>query len=326
MFQSTPARGGRPTRCPRSPTTLVFQSTPARGGRLYRSATSAASFSVSIHARAGRATSGHRHHRIREAVSIHARAGRATRVPAAGPRGNTSFNPRPRGAGDGAFPVGPAGRARVSIHARAGRATRVTRSTTTGACTFQSTPARGGRRAQPCPARHGRAVSIHARAGRATPGPVSPAPCAWRFNPRPRGAGDWSAGQSAVDGNAFQSTPARGGRHLQRGVTMDERRVSIHARAGRATAGQGQGVVRGGVSIHARAGRATRWFAATPRSGPGFNPRPRGAGDVLVAGLALVVLVSIHARAGRATWRLLRGRGLLRLFQSTPARGGRHPR
>src|SRR5690606_7118909 len=122
-------------------------------------------------------------------VSIHARAGRATSPPPrpqlSGQRFNprprgagdqlaksysvcvSSFNPRPRGAGDAGLLTGSPGTAVVSIHARAGRATvsdvraafvvrvsihaRAGRATTLAAMKshldtlFQSTPARGGR-------------------------------------------------------------------------------------------------------------------------------------------------------------------------------------
>ena len=121
---------------------------------------------------------------------------------------------------------------------------------------FQSTPARGGRRGLPtrcC-------------------GP------AFRFNPRPRAAGD---------GSEQESTGTQ--------------EVSIHARARRATGRQSQSLAihwfqstpaRGGrpwylaqqgsviyVSIHARARRATPLGNVTRPVHGSFNPRPRAAGD-----------------------------------------------
>jgi len=56
MFQSTPARGGRPGRPGMTILTGKFQSTPARGGRLATSVALNRTAEVSIHARARRAT------------------------------------------------------------------------------------------------------------------------------------------------------------------------------------------------------------------------------------------------------------------------------
>ncbi len=232
-------------------------------------------FDVSIHARAGRATrtrpkarrsslcfnsrprgagdTGRTGCRSGAAVSIHARAGRATVssprlkrafmfqfTPARGGRLYPVFGTRTI---DG-FQFTPARGGRrspkrslctvvVSIHARAGRATRLAPNTS-GAAT----------------------VSIHARAGRATALKAqlgwtdefqfTPArggrrlswlyclPC-FCFNSRPRGAGDRPVGEIAAASAGFNSRPRGAGdklllrmRHLHR--------VSIHARAGRATA------------------------------------------------------------------------------------------
>ncbi len=99
---------------------------------------------VSIHARAWRATldraAGDRLGR----VSIHARAWRATARSRRTRSRRSSFNSRPRVAGDAASQA-PGSRSFVSIHARAWRATAVAAVIARGIA-FQFTPARGGRR------------------------------------------------------------------------------------------------------------------------------------------------------------------------------------
>ncbi len=76
------------------------------------------------------------------------------------------------------------------------------------------------------------------------------------------------------------------------------------------------------VSIHARAWRATSTVTSCSTSYSSFNPRPRAAGDQFPLLVVLAELVSIHARARRAT---KAGAYPVRhpVFQSTPARGGR---
>src|SRR5205807_772119 len=79
-------------------------------------------------------------------------------------------------------------------------------------------------------------------------------------------------------------------------------RVSIHARAQRATVSNGESLMLIGVSIHARAQRAT----------------------AAQTGEAQRSHVSIHARAQRAT-RVCKVLPADKAFQSTPARSGRLP-
>ena len=165
---------------------------------------------------------------------------------------------------------------------------------------FQSTPARGGRPPDSRRLAISSSVSIHARTWRATTASM-PAPVSCN--------------------------------------------VSIHARTWRATLRLLSGHLGKRVSIHARTWRATSSTVANGWACNSFNPRPHVAGDeaVRVAGQR-VVSVSIHARTWRATrnnrvwltcegvsihartWRATRNWRMLdssRLFQSTPARGGR---
>ena len=187
---------------------------------------------VSIHARAGRATPDARPRRRPGQVSIHARAGRATRPGGASRNCAKSFNSRTRGACDLALVDADKLLARVSIHARAGRAT-----DDLGA------------------EQRLVGVSIHARAGRATINGESYYNML-RFNSRTRGACDFkprldrrrvvgfnSRTRGACDTRRtersdlgmFQFTHARGVRPT--GAQNGENdNVSIHARAGRATA------------------------------------------------------------------------------------------
>ena len=99
-FQSTPARGGRRFHRPAASLSEPFQSTPARGGRLAGETLEGLDAWVSIHARAGRATHNQQEPVPASDVSIHARAWRATFVQAASADPHSSFNPRPRVAGD----------------------------------------------------------------------------------------------------------------------------------------------------------------------------------------------------------------------------------
>ena len=169
----------------------------------------------------------------------------------------------------------------VSIHARARRATIQFRNGATLRFMFQSTPARGGRRRV-----------------QALPGPGQ-----GRFNPRPREAGDWSKAASTPPATWFQSTPARGGRRPspphpapgkmcfnprpreagdERGVRDELARlkVSIHARARRATLSLATPcpLTERFQSTPARGGRRLRVDGQGPAP-RGFNPRPREAGD-----------------------------------------------
>ena len=159
LFQSTPARGGRPVEPELFQSTparggrlqsrhglLQFQSTPARGGRPRRhrptahdlrcfnprphaagdrqSASGVASrWHVSIHARTRRATLARHGRSELIAVSIHARTRRATPHAAREYGLTSSFNPRPHAAGDTRSAVASADASRVSIHARTRRAT-----------------------------------------------------------------------------------------------------------------------------------------------------------------------------------------------------------
>ena len=107
----------------------------------------------------------------------------------------------------------------------------------------------------------------------------------------------------------FQSTPARGGRRsrLNAHPRSPRRKVSIHARTGRATldiANTQAHVRRLKVSIHARTGRATTKVAKANRlRARRFNPRP--------------------ARGGRHCRGAVEVLNFDGEFQSTPARGGR---
>ena len=121
LFQFTPARGGRHKAEERQGEEMKFQFTPARGGRLDLKFQRVVLLIVSIHARARRATSA----TVAGSISLKfqftpARGGR--RQPRLRRFFRTSFNSRPREAGDSASAVGARHR-RVSIHARARRAT-----------------------------------------------------------------------------------------------------------------------------------------------------------------------------------------------------------
>ena len=255
-FQSTPSRGGRRSVFGALPPSDRFQSTPSRGGRLLPQPG-----------------------RREQHVSIHALAGRATSRRGSVCSSTRSFNPHPRGEGDQTGRQGDRA-ANVSIHALAGRATAATTTPCIAKGRFNPRPRgegdRGWRRDRrsvrsfnPRPRGEGdrglcspRAaasrVSIHALAGRATVTNSGPWTL-WRsFNPRPRGEGDQAAALMP---------------HL-----CD---VSIHALAGRATIRRTRGDGDDAVSIHALAGRATRTIRLPGPRRTGFNPRPRGEGDIL---------------------------------------------
>ena len=256
----------------------------------------------------------------------------------------TSFNSRPRVAGD---PVGVlclCAAQRVSIHARAWRAT-VAASASFAVLVFQFTPARGGRRASasrtnkhwsfnsrprvagdihPPTNPLGKQVSIHARAWRATSA-LHEFSNVSRFQFTPARGGRRWAGVVVLILEWFQFTPARGGRlgHFPRfrpfrcfnsrpRVAGDmggehvslNQDVSIHARAWRATRHAQRRVRHLVVSIHARAWRATRPCRQ----------------------LVQRRVVSIHARAWRATarrWYRLRASSS---FNSRPRVAGDHMR
>ncbi len=206
MFQSTPPRGGRPSRQRQKASTPCFNPRPREGGDTSsgqlrevaqcfnprpREGGDAPVFvadevnMVSIHAPARGATMSGAFACRRFCVSIHAPARGATGVLASAGTGD-SFNPRPREGGDTLSHAGVAA-SDVSIHA----------------------PARGAtisRSRSPCSLR----VSIHAPARGATAehGAHFLHAC---FNPRPREGGD---GLLALVGvvHKFQSTPPRGGR------------------------------------------------------------------------------------------------------------------
>ena len=100
MFQSAPARGGRRQMWSNLLLVAQFQSAPARGGRLRTARISFDRQSVSIRARARRATVPSAYViRVCE-VSIRARARRATMFVRTSRHANIGFNPRPRAAGD----------------------------------------------------------------------------------------------------------------------------------------------------------------------------------------------------------------------------------
>ncbi len=164
---------------------------------------------------------------------------------------------------------------------------------------FQSTPARGGR---PSVAQSVRDADVFqstpARGGRRRLAPDRQRTC---FNPRPRAAGDRRGVAVSMSITTFQSTPARGGRRCCGFSDRCQLHVSIHARAR-------------GATIDSRDAAAQL---------VSFNPRPRAAGDLVDAVAPASACVSIHARARRATCRSTCCRSMT-MFQSTPARGGRH--
>ncbi len=191
-------------------------------------------------------------------------------------RGVRRFNPRPRTAGD-CERLCIARCDDVSIHARAQRATqrgcrvsrlqlvsihaRAQRATAFGfggagtALLFQSTPAHSGRRGARARREHRVCVSIHARAQRATTGVgILAKNLAFQSTPAHSGRRRTTVRRSSVI--SFQSTPAHSGRPEILGKCVIYR-VSIHARAQRATTVSVKLMQRAWVSIHARAQRAT---------------------------------------------------------------------
>ncbi len=121
---------------------------------------------------------------------------------------------------------------------------------------FQFTPARGGRLAARFPRLPIWDVSIHARAWRATfGGDMNDGNAMFQFTPARGGRPRFPLGTSHA--SMFQFTPARGGRRQVPLVERVDLRVSIHARAWRATCPRFSGHQNHHVSIHARAWRAT---------------------------------------------------------------------
>jgi len=195
-FNPRPRAGG--DRTPRAPTapSIRFQSTPPRGGRRpgfgFRVT---GPTTVSIHAPARGATTGHRPTPEDTVYSFNPRpraGGDDDRRKSLGFNGD-SFNPRPRAGGDDLRPVRSGRHGTVSIHAPARGATTTGNTVIWPSCdgfnprpraggddpsmspsrtvgwTFQSTPPRGGRRpAGPQGIRTRRSVSIHAPARGAT--------------------------------------------------------------------------------------------------------------------------------------------------------------
>ena len=152
-------------------------------------------------------------------------------------------------------------------------------------------------RARLCPGQ-GRRISIQAIANQTQGGPgfvFAETPC---FNSRPREAGDLH--QAALGADRKVSIHARAKRATK---PRQPRRVSQRFQFTPARSGRRNGrsiVGEGGVSIHARAKRATR-------RAPGVCSRAS---------------VSIHARAKRATFRALRGNAPIHCFNSRPREAG----
>ena len=201
-------------------------------------------------------------------------------------------------------------------------------------------------------------VSIHARAWRATPTLGGMFRTAWRFNSRPRVAGDTVEAAAGMRWE-FQFTPARGGRQVRvraaapparggrqaRKSARPARIVSIHARAWRAT-GPGSGntmscswfqftPARGGRHAHESWNVAVQVFQFTPARGGRqamderenrkvkfqFTPARGGRPRSRRRG-ARQGVVSIHARAWRATSPRYRVRGKTPCFNSRPRVAG----
>ncbi len=120
----------------------------------------------------------------------------------------------------------------------------------------------------------------------------------FQFTPA-RGGRHW-IGRQAIAWGVFQFTPARGGRPRVRDGRDRVARVSIHARAWRATPLRKR---RDPAALFqftpARGGR--RQLQQSSRVVSRFNSRPRVAGDVYVFDYPFDRPVSIHARAWRAT-------------------------
>ena len=208
-------------------------------------------------------------------VSIHAPARRATCPYPSYRDGITSFNPRPRAAGDVPIPF-ISGRHHKfqSTPPRGGRLLLTLRAVLNGQ--FQSTPPRGGRQVL-------LAVGALFRKFQSTP---------------PRG-GRPSVIDNLCVVSPFQSTPPRGGRQPRQNAIFTEE-VSIHAPARGATV---QRVLRAPIfrfqSTPPRGGRLRD--APIPKPQRCFNPRPRAGGDKNQRISSLIPVVSIHARARGAT-------------------------
>ena len=129
---------------------------------------------------------------------------------------------------------------------------------------------------------------------------VLPFPVA-SFNPRPRTAGDRCRMWIMIVHCLFQSTPAHGGR--QAAAEKYEARIK--------------------VSIHARARRATFLFFRNFAPKLCFNPRPRTAGDAACSCVPapLIVFQSTPAHGGRL-WLPNRYRSFCTSFNPRPRTAG----
>ena len=185
----------------------------------------------------------------------------------------------------------------ISIHARAQRATRTSPSRDRRLI-FQSTPARSGRQ-----------------------NPETEMDTRSDFNPRPRAAGDSRKPMARIRGQYFNPRPRAAGDH-RRQRRIDLLRISIHARAQRATAQRVLDESKPFISIHARAQRATRRSWSRSRDSKNFNPRPRAAGDDDLARYGMSAEISIHARAQRATRSQARPRARNEYFNPRPRAAG----
>ena len=228
---------------------------------------------------------------------------------------------------------------------------------------FQSTPPRGGRLCIKQIRAHNHRVSIHAPArGRrrinlASSGPIisfNPRPRAGgdvkntvaqtlkSFNPRPRAGGDVQRSRHWKLTCVSIHAPARGATSTIE-LSRVRQRVSIHAPARGATDGLDARCHPGGVSIHAPARGATGALVSQQSVVDCFNPHPRAGGrptrphlctrqvsihapargaTLKGRGPVMRKRVSIHAPARGATSPLCASIGM-RMFQSTPPRGGR---
>ncbi len=189
-------------------------------------------------------------------------------------------------------------------------------------CKFRSTPSRGGRLGASAQRAIGGIVSIHALAGRATftvmdfrrRRLVSIHALAGRatrvYVPGDRAVSvsihalagrATSRDLSVVTESLFRSTPSRGGRRrlvFRLGGRLVFR--STPSRGGRQVNRLLIGAAVEFRSTPSRGGRPAARIGLSPVTG--FDPRPRGEGDVLMqAAAAIPPDVSIHALAGRAT-------------------------
>ncbi len=231
----------------------------------------------------------------------------------------TRFNSRPRTTGDRSRPACSAQAGFQFTPAHDGRPARSM--SEKALIKFQFTPAHDGRPSGATFARWHQGFNSRPR----TTGDrrrARVAPAQRRFNSRPRTTGDRVPTRLSVTVCGFNSRPRTTG-DPPRGGRRPEFRVSIHARARRATECVSDfSALLAFQFTPAHDGRPSS-PTNTPRSG-GFNSRPRTTGD----GAPLVVTadepVSIHARARRAT----RGRARASRaagFQFTPAHDGRPP-